>query len=45
MGDFDLVLFGMVSGVGRGIGVLDRCGHCQRGRDSLRVNFWHTDPL
>jgi len=28
--------FGVVSGIGRGIGVLDRSGDCRRGRGSFR---------
>jgi len=31
--------FGMVSGVGRGMGVLDQGGDHQRGRDSFGVNL------
>jgi len=30
--------FGVVSGVGRGMGVLDRRGYSQRGRSSFGVN-------
>jgi len=33
--------FGVVSGVSRGIGVLDAGGDCQRGRGVLEVNVGH----
>jgi len=32
--------FGVVSGVGLGMGVLDRGGDCRRGRGSFGVNLW-----
>jgi len=35
------ILFGMVSGVGRGMGVLDGVGYHQRGRGSFGVNLEH----
>ena len=31
--------FGMMSGVGQGMGVLDRGGYHQRGRDSFGIEF------
>jgi len=37
--DWSWMLFGVVSGVGLGMGVLDGGGDCQRGRGSLGVNF------
>jgi len=33
--------FGVVSGVGLGMGVLDFCSDGRRGRGSLGVNLWH----
>ena len=36
------MLFGMVSGVGRGMGVLDWGGDHRRGRGSFRVNLGHS---
>ena len=33
------MLFGVVSGVGLDVGVLDGGGNCQSGRGSLRVNL------
>ena len=39
MADWIRMLFGMVSGVGRGMGVLDGGGNRQRGRGSLEVNL------
>jgi len=35
------MLFGMVSRVGQGMGILDGGGDRQRGRSSFRVNLGH----
>jgi len=40
MADWIRIALGMVSGVGRGMGVLDGSGYCQRGRGSFGVNLW-----
>ena len=47
-GDCIGIPFGVVSGVGLGMGVLDFCGDRRRGRGSFRVNTmqkWHIDRL
>jgi len=39
MAEWIQMVFGMVSGVGRGLGVLDGGGYCRRGRGSLGGEF------
>ena len=40
--DWFWMLFGVVSGVSRGRGVLDESGDCRKGRDSFGVNVGHS---
>jgi len=41
MADWIQIPFGMVSGIGRGMGVLDGDGYCRRRRGSFGVYLGH----